>query len=143
MGEQYSHRAYPTPTGMRFGRMRSGGVTHRIGKLWSMDKDTAEYLLSMASSYAAVGTGLLEQLEDTVQSGSVCGTLRCLRDYGYFELSPTGSVVGLTPQGFELLRELRARRRTAQRLHRLNGRSSQQAATAPMWASGRVGMSEP
>lgn len=102
-----------------------------------MDRDTAEYLLSMASSYAAVGTGLLQQIEDTVNSGSVRGTLRCLREYGYFELSPTGCVIGLTPQGFELLRELKARRRTAQRVRRLNGRSPQPAATVPRTRSTR------
>lgn len=93
-----------------------------------MDTDTAEYLLAMACSYATVGTGLLQQLEDTVQSGSVCVTLRWLREYGYFEVSPAGGIAGLTPEGFELLHQLRALRRTARRGRRLNGRSPHPAA---------------
>lgn len=96
-----------------------------------MNRDTAEYLLSMASSYAAVGTGLLQKLDESVHSGSIRETLQCLRDSGCFDLSPTGPIVGLSPQGFELLRELKARRRAAQRVQRLNGRASRQAATPP------------
>ena len=108
-----------------------------------MDKETAEYLLSMAASYAAVDTGLLQQLEDT-QSGSFCRTLRCLRDYGYFEISPTDRISGLTPEGFELLRELRARRRTTQRARRHTRRSPPAAAAsaAPVRIVRRVGMTE-
>lgn len=96
-----------------------------------MDQNAAEYLLSMASSYATGGFGLLRQIHETVHSGSICTTLRHLRRSDYFEISPTGEFIGLTPQGFELLRTLKAKRRATRRARPLNRQTSVSVTVEP------------